>query len=99
MARKENSSTTASTDNQSNENNSSKPVSQNTSGVSLFSESNKARFSRLPTDQGKGAVAVVKKAESTAQVPKKVVNNHEFDAFTVFVGNLPSSSMSRYVIL
>lgn len=99
MVRKEDNSTAMHTDQQQSETNSDTQVSQNTTGNSLFSESSKARFSKLPSEQTKGTIEVGKKVETKTRISKKAVNKHEFDAYTIFVGNLPSRSRIGCVIL
>ena len=92
MARKEDNSTAMQVDQEQRDTNSNVQVSQNTSRNSLFSESSKVRFSRLPLDQRKGAIELGKKVETKTRISKKVVNKYEFDEYTIFVGNLPSNS-------
>lgn len=88
----EDSSVTMDTVKQSRENNTSSADLKNTSGISLFSESSKVRFSKLPTDGAKENTEIKKKVERTSRASVKVVNKHEYDAYTLFVGNLPSIS-------
>lgn len=84
-----------------NENSMGKDVSssQNTKSPvmsSLFSDSNKIRFSRIPDKKDTTGETVPKKASVSRPAAKKPVNKHEFDNYTVFVGNLPSRVLVAY---